>query len=73
LSAVLGRELPQPRKITIAFRPRDGRFEVADAAIRKDPEFLPDVTDLWNGKRPKPQIRRDLMNTLRIGANQIMP
>jgi hypothetical protein len=53
------------RKITIAFRPRDGRFEVADAAIRKDPEFLPDVTDLWNGKRPKPQIRRDLMNTLR--------
>jgi hypothetical protein len=53
------------RKITIAFRPRDGRFEVADAAIRKDPEFLPDVTDLWNGPRPKPQIRRDLMNALR--------
>ena len=53
------------RKITIAFRPRDGRFEVADAAIRKDPEFLPDVTDLWNGTRPKPQIRRDLMNALR--------
>ncbi len=53
------------RKITIAFRPRDGRFEVADAAIRKDPEFLSDVTDLWNGTRPKPQIRRDLMNALR--------
>lgn len=53
------------RKITIAFRPRDGRFEVADAAIRKDPEFLPDVTDLWNGTRPKPQIRRDLMTALR--------
>jgi hypothetical protein len=55
----------EKRKITIAFRPRDGRFEVADAAIRQDPEFLPDVTDLWNGKRPKPQIRRDLMNALR--------
>jgi hypothetical protein len=53
------------RKITIAFRPRDGRFEVADAAIRKDPEFLPDVTDLWNGTRPMSQIRRDLMNALR--------
>jgi hypothetical protein len=26
------------RKITIAFRPRDGRFEVADAAIRNDVE-----------------------------------
>ena len=53
------------RKITIAFRPRDGRFEVADAAIRNDPEFLPNVTELWNGTRPKPQIRRDLINALR--------
>jgi hypothetical protein len=55
----------EPRLITIAFRPRDGRFEVADAAIRKDPEFLPNVTELWNGGRPKPQIRRDLLNALR--------
>jgi hypothetical protein len=53
------------RKITIAFRPRDGRFEVADAAIWNDPEFLPNVTELWNGNRPKPQIRRDLINALR--------
>jgi hypothetical protein len=53
------------RKITIAFRPRDGRFVVADAAIRNDPEFLADVTDLWNGTRSKPQLRRDLMNGLR--------
>ena len=53
------------RRTTIAFRPRDGRFEVADAAIRKDPEFLSDMADLWNGTRPKPQIRRDLMNALR--------
>ena len=54
------------RKITIAFRPRDGRFEVADAAIRNDPEWLPDVTDLWRtGARSKPQIRRDLMKALR--------
>jgi Mrr N-terminal domain/Protein of unknown function DUF262 len=54
-----------PRKVTIAFRPRDGRFEVADAAIRKDPEFLPNVTDLWSGIRPKPQLRRDIITTLR--------
>jgi hypothetical protein len=53
------------RKISIAFRPRDGRFEVADAAIRNDPEFLANVTELWNGRRPKPQIRRDLINALR--------
>ena len=53
------------RKIKIAFRPRDGRFEVADAAIRKDPEFLPNVTELWDGRRPTSQIRRDLINALR--------
>jgi hypothetical protein len=39
-----------PRKITIAFRPRDGRFEVADAAIRNDPEFVPTVSDSRNSQ-----------------------
>ena len=38
--AVVGKD-GDTRKITIAFRPRDGRFEVADAAIQKDPEFIP--------------------------------
>jgi hypothetical protein len=70
LSAVVGGEEVvgkdgAKRKITIAFRPRDGRFEVADAAIRNDPEFLPNVTELWKGPRPKFQIKRDLMNALR--------
>jgi hypothetical protein len=53
------------RKIAFAFRPRDGRFEVADAAIRNDPEFLPNVTELWDGRRLTSQIRRDLINGLR--------
>ncbi len=35
-------------RIRIAFRPHDCQFEVADAAITKDPEFLPDVTPLWS-------------------------
>lgn len=61
---VVGKDGTQ-RRINIAFRPRDGRFEVADAAIRNDPEFIPDVTDLWRGVRSKPQMRRDLLNALR--------
>jgi hypothetical protein len=61
---VLGRD-GERRKITIAFRPRDGRFEVADAAIRKDAEFIADVSEIWNGFRTKPQIRRELMDALR--------
>jgi hypothetical protein len=35
------------RQIEIAFRPRDGRFEVADAAIRRDPEWIPNISQLW--------------------------
>jgi hypothetical protein len=35
------------RTIEIAFRPRDGAFEVADAAIRKDPEWIPNISTLW--------------------------
>lgn len=34
-------------RIRIAFRPADGTFAVADAAVAKDPEFLPDISRLW--------------------------
>src|SRR5262249_57629918 len=33
--------------------------------IGKDVGLIEEVKDVWKGKRPKPQIRRDLMNTLR--------
>ena len=55
------------RHVSIAFRPRDGRLEVADAAIRKDPEFLPNIEELW-GTRSKTQIKKDLLKTLREKA-----
>ena len=35
--------------IEIAFRPKDQKFEVADAAIRKDPEYIADISELWAG------------------------
>lgn len=40
-------------RIRIAFRPRDEHFEVTDAAIEKDPEFVPNVTELWTGEHWK--------------------
>jgi hypothetical protein len=40
------------RFIEIAFRPRDGKFEVCDAAIRKDPEWVPDISDIWASGKP---------------------
>ncbi len=35
-------------RIQIAFRPRDAHFAVADAAVGRDPEYLADITRLWN-------------------------
>jgi hypothetical protein len=35
-------------RIRIAFRPHDCTFEVTDAAIEKDPEFLPDISPLFD-------------------------
>jgi hypothetical protein len=37
-------------RIRLAFRPRDGRFEVTDAAVERDPEFLSNITELWIGE-----------------------
>lgn len=52
------------RKILIAFRPRDGKFEVSDAAILKNPEFIPNITELWNGTRTASQIKREFLKAL---------
>jgi uncharacterized protein with ParB-like and HNH nuclease domain len=41
------RENYDAEKIEIAFRPLDGTFEVTDAAIRRNPEYLPNVSDLF--------------------------
>lgn len=40
----------QQKQIRIAFRPEDESFEVTDAAIERDPEFIPDITVLWAGR-----------------------
>ncbi len=42
------REDYRTERIYIAFRPRDQKFEVADAAIRRDPEFIQDISILWS-------------------------
>ncbi len=46
----------EEKRIRIAFRPGDERFEVADAAIDRDPEFIPDITALWS-TRYNPAVR----------------
>lgn len=36
------------RRIRIAFRPKDAKFEVLNAAIEKDPEWIPDISRIWS-------------------------
>lgn len=36
-------------KIRIAFRPADQTFEVLDAAVERDPEFIPDISRVFGG------------------------
>jgi hypothetical protein len=38
----------EEKRIRIAIRPSDETFEVTDAAIERDPEFIPDITALWD-------------------------
>jgi hypothetical protein len=37
-------------RLEIAFRPRDGKFEVTDIAIRRDPEFIPSISEMWTSR-----------------------
>lgn len=52
-------------RIEIAFRPRDGKFEVADAAIRKDPEFITNISDIWASGKSSYSLVKEFLKGLR--------
>jgi hypothetical protein len=51
--------------IHIAFRPRDARFEVTDAAIQRDPEYIADISKLWAGEVSRNRFVKDYIARLR--------
>ena len=51
-------------KVEIAFRPADGQFEVTDAAKRRDPEYIPSISDLWSSGKGTWEIVNDFLSTL---------
>lgn len=53
------------QRIFIAFRPGDAKFEVTDAAIRKDPEFISDISELWAGDVSRNRFVKDFIARLR--------
>jgi hypothetical protein len=60
-SAVLNKAFEE-RRIRLGFRPTDEVFEVTDAAVEKDPEFIADITHLWAGNYKS--LVREFMETL---------
>lgn len=52
------------RKIEIAFCPRTGAFEVADAAIKRDPEWIPNISVLWASGKSSYTMVKDFLKTL---------
>ncbi|MCB1545170.1 MAG: DUF262 domain-containing protein [Methylobacteriaceae bacterium] len=49
------------RAIEIAFNPKTRRFDVADAAIRRDPEWISNISDLWASGRSSRKIVNDYL------------
>jgi hypothetical protein len=42
------RQSYESENIRIAFNPLEEQFEVSDAAIQRDKEYLPDISQIWN-------------------------
>jgi hypothetical protein len=59
------RENYRTEQIYIAFRPRDQMFEVTDAAIQRDPEFIPDIGQLWSSRTSRRHVVREFFEQLR--------
>jgi len=52
-------------RIFIAFNPLEERFEVADAAIRRDKAFIPDISRLWSDDTNIFEVVDDYLKGLR--------
>jgi len=51
-------------KISIAFRPTDRKFEVANPAIRKDSEWISDISILWDERSSINRFTKDFIKNL---------
>ncbi|GAA4918990.1 hypothetical protein GCM10023223_44160 [Stackebrandtia albiflava] len=52
-------------RITIAFRPTDGTFEVGNAAVQQNPEFLKDISRLFSPEISAGSVKREYLRRLR--------
>jgi hypothetical protein len=50
------------RTIEVAFNPKTRKFDVADAAIRRDPEWISNVSEMWSSRRSSRKIVNDYID-----------
>jgi len=65
------RENFEKELIHIAFNPLLDKFEVADAAIRRDSSFIPDISILWNPDKKITSIIREYTANLKSTKEDI--
>jgi hypothetical protein len=52
--------------LLIAFRPRDGRFAVPDAATERDPEYIRNISELWSGDLSRHRFQTGFIERLNL-------
>lgn len=52
-------------QISIAFSPLTEKFEVTDAAVRKNPEFIPDISQIWSAHTDMFELAEEYLTRLR--------
>lgn len=70
------REDFQTERIQIAFRPRDQKFDVANATTRNDPEWLDDISLLWSKETSRNKVVKAFLLRLkesRTNAEALQP
>jgi hypothetical protein len=65
------RENFSAEKIEIAFNPLDGRFEVPDAAIRRDRKFVPNISAIWSANKSLIQFANEYVTALRETTGEL--
>ena len=67
MAAILGREVLtkeyQNVRIKIAFNPQEEKFEVSNPAIQKDPNWIPDIADIFHPSAKLLQITKAYVAT----------
>lgn len=62
----------EKENIQVAFNPISQKFEVADAAIKKDPEYIPDISVIWSDSTDIFELAEEYLTRLRA-AHEVTP